>query len=279
MRNRFDDLWWLPLYAAEGTGGGGDETDDAGDDGANQEAGDDAGEAESADEQAAAPKPDWRDKQLRKRNAQLAEARQQLTRAQEFEAENARLKALLEAAQKGAAAPAAGDASRPAPAAPAGLSEKDVDARAELKAAQKQFDRDVAAALAQGAKDYPKDWEASIENIKRADGFDPEVLAQILGTDNPAKIIYELGKDPDRFEEVNNLPPHRRMVEFVKMTIPVAKKAVSNAAEPVTPVGARGVSTAKVNVYDPGISDEEYYAARAAQTSRKARYHRGLSGD
>lgn len=287
-----------PFYAKPGDDAAGSGSDEGaeGDQGAGEGAEGDQGTPEGAGEGAegdgeqeaeAAPKPDWRDKQLRKRNAQLAEARAALSKKDEIEAENARLKALLEAAQKASGGKDGSEdgARSPAPTTK-GLTEAEVEARAERIAAEKQFKRDTEAALAQGAKDYPKkDWEQAIENVKAAGGFDPEVLAQILGTDNPAKIIFELGKDPDRFEEVNNLSPHRRMAEFVKMTIdkPAPRKAISNAAEPVTPVGGRGVQAVKVNVYDPNISDDDYYAARQAQAAgdkrARARYHRGLSGD
>lgn len=298
MRDDYLLRYLYPFYAKDDAAGSGSDEGAEGDQGAGEGAEGDQGtpegagegaEGESEHESEAAPKPDWRDKQLRKRNAQLAEAREKLSRAQEIEAENQRLKDLLEKATTAAGGAGAGSEAAAGSAAAStakGLTEAEVDALAERKAAEKQFKRDTEAALAQGAKDYPKkDWEQAIENVKAAGGFDPEVLAQILGTDNPAKIIYELGRDPDRFEEVNNLSPHRRMAEFVKMTIPAAapRKAVSKAADPVEPVGGRGVQAAKVNVYDPNITDEQYYEARQAQAAgdkrARARYARGLSGD
>ncbi len=94
--------------------------------------------------------------------------------------------------------------------------------------------------------------------------MDPDTFMGILGTDDPARVIFELGSNPDRAQEIMAMPPHRRLTEFVKIAIaPKEQKKTSSASAPVDPITGSGQGS-------PGdlrddLSDEEWYARRERQ--------------
>lgn len=287
--------------AAEGAGDGGAAGGDGGgadDAAAAQAAAEAAAAAAKAATQAAKAPKDWRDKEIARKHAQL----------QAEKAENARLQEMLEAATRRPAAQAspAGDdaaaaqaaaeaaaAARPAaPRLPAGQTDDArIEARARQIAAATSAEEQLSTAFSVGKASHGTEWDGAIENIKTLGGFDPDTMTDILATDNPAQVLFELGKTPERFQEVMELPPAKRRAQLVKIGMapppPPPKKPVSDAPGPVEtlPAGGSGRSGAPTfDLYDAKIpfgswekspfeaqksdsdrNDEKWFAARRAQ--------------
>jgi hypothetical protein len=291
---------YLPLLAADGVGeaapaadGGSAALPAAGDDvGAAPSAAADAGAGDGVgDDEAAAGdpppapvhKPDWRDRELRKRGDQLA--RERAAKA-DLAAENERLRALWEAQQRraganGAADAAAGDPAtgatppEPRPATPAANSDDAVEARAKQMATEWQNQEILKAAETKGQEAYKEKWLPAVENLRTLGGFDPDTMQGILATDDPARLLFDLGSDPNKYHRLMDMPPHKRLVELGKLATAAAapaaeppKKKISDAPAPVDPVN-RSARAPEVEAGDyaklDALPDEKYFAWRTEQ--------------
>lgn len=217
-------------------------------------------------DQPAEPKADWRDKEIKRKHAQL---KAKEARETELLRENEELRALAERATRPAAeAPAASDAP-PAPATPRAAAAPAVDptavrTEAERIVAQQNYDKDCATAYESGAKAYGKEWDTSIERLKDLGGFDTETMVGLLATDNPAKVLHELGKNPDQYHRIMELPPAKRLNEMAKIaSTQPPKPKISEAPAPVEPVGGRS-SPDSLELRDD-LTDEEWNRRRDAQ--------------
>lgn len=182
-------------------------------------------------------------------------------RRTERELEAAR--AELEAVRKGQQQPAEqqADEGRSPDVVPANMVEKLADQLADQKAAQRQFDNDCNLAFVKGKAAHPEDFEDAIRSFAALGGTQREVLEDVLATDNPADVLYELGKDADEAARVLALPPKRRLAEMIKMANkPAAKPAVSRAAAPIKPVG--GTNAKDFDFADDKADDADWFARR-----------------
>lgn len=263
--------------------------------------------AKTVEAETPSPKPDWRDKELNRKHAKLKTTEQERdaerVKNAEIAAENERLRQLVEAANR--RAPVAGEAERPAavaervapvaPAKPAQSDDERIAAKAAQIVAQQTAEQQMDAAVAKGKADFGAKWDASIENLRSLGGFDQDTLMGILATDDPAKVLYELGHDPGDGNEpayirVMQLPPAKRLNELAKIALktsnaPPAKK-ISDAAPPVEPIVQGGTAAREkpFDIYDQKIvpgswekspfevmkmdseaNDDKWYAARAEQ--------------
>lgn len=207
------------------------------------------------------PEKDWRDKELAKKHAQIKEKERQLAEKEQ------RIKDLEDLAAK--ATQPRDDAGKFVPAeevrhAPASYSQDDVNAAAEKLRNAEKFNEACAAAEIRGKETYKDDFEKSVENIRLLGGFDPETMVGILATDDPSKVLYELGKNPDEYHRIMELTPAKRIAEMTKMAItPAAKPKLSEAPAPVDTVGGRGGAPA--NELRDDLSDDEWNRIRDQQ--------------
>lgn len=266
--------------------------------------------AAAAAEPPQAPRSDWRDKELNRKHAKLKTTEQERdaerARVAEVTAENERLRALIEAANR--RAPNVGEADRqpPPPVEPrtirtepirpaAQSDDERIAAKAAQIVAQQTAEQQMDAAVAKGKGDYGNKWDGAIENLRCLGGFDQDTLMGILATDDPAKVLFELGHDPGEGKEpayirVMQLPPAKRLNELAKIALktsnaPPAKK-ISDAAPPVEPIVQGGTAAREkpFDIYDQQITpgswekspfevmkmdseanDEKWFAARAEQ--------------
>lgn len=199
--------------------------------------------------------PDWAKKQLNRQHGKIKEREDALAAAR---AENARLKELFDAEQRRRAQPAAGDgappaAPAPAPAAPAtpAAAVSDDDPRVLARAREIVQTQTYQAALndlnSKGEEAYKDKWGKALEDLKALGGFDQATLEQIVATENPAKVLYEMGSNPDLYQKLMDLPtPAKRFTEFVKLAMTAAPapavpaKRPSDAPAPVEALGGRG---------------------------------------
>jgi hypothetical protein len=99
------------------------------------------------------------------------------------------------------------------------------------------------------------------------------VIRDALNTDDPAYVMSVVGKDPEKLQQLVEMPQGRRQAELIKVALgkTAAKilppKRPSGAPEP--PAGGRapagGAEPSGGNIYDDKISDDAWYAARAEQ--------------
>lgn len=208
---------------------------------------------------AAPPAETWKDKEIRRKHAQLQTAKR---RESELEAENESLRAI--AARTPKADGETGDeppARQPAPS----LSRDEITQEAQRLVAQQNFDTSANNADAAGRTRYKADWDKATDTLKTLGGFDGATMTQILATDDPAQVLYALGSKPEEYQRIMELPEARRQTELVKLGLPVTKKtaAPSSAAAPVEPLNTR--PRADGDALDDKLDDDTWYARRARQ--------------
>lgn len=211
-------------------------------------------------------KPDWRDKELGRRKRRLDE---ESARATAAETRAKAAETLLEnLSQQPGAEPAEGDPPPPARRQPTERvytqAEMDAEAnrRAQSIAEQTTFQRDFASAVSSANTAYGKDkMQSAIDRISELGGLDVDHLNLVLGTDDPGKVLYELGSKPEEFQRIMDLPFNKRVVEFAKMGLKPETngRKISNTPPPVEQIGGGGGSTD--NRYNDKADDAAWFAA------------------
>lgn len=227
--------------------------------------------------------PEWTRKELNRKHAKV----------KAVEEENARLREMLDAATrpKAPADPAAPAADPPTRVAvDPQVEDARVERRAQELTAAGRLEDQLNAAVAKAKELHKEKWDAAYQNLQTLGGFDADTLAAITATDDPSKVLYELGADPAQYQRVMELPPHRRLNEIVKLgqaaapAAPAPKK-ISDAPAPIEPItGSNNSSAPKFSLQDKEIpygswqaspfesqrmdsdsNDERWYQERLAQ--------------
>lgn len=113
--------------------------------------------------------------------------------------------------------------------------------QAAEKAAQDraaEFNRAADDVYQAGVKEFPE-FDSAVQNLRNLGFMTYNTVEAALATDNPQRVIYELGKNPAEAERITSLPPLKMAVELAKIAskAPVpAKKDVSAAPPPVKPI-------------------------------------------
>lgn len=228
-----------------------------------------------------AHKPDWRDKELGRRKRRLDE---EITAKEALAAENKRLTDLTESlSRQPPPEPADGENPPPAPRQPPQgrvYTQAELDAEAERRAnaklEQTVFQRDFASAVESANKAFGKDkMQDAINRISELGGLDVDHLNLVLGTDDPGKVLFELGSKPEEFQRIMDLPFNKRTNEFAKMGLKTETPArqPSKTPPPVEPIGGGGGSID--NRYDDKASDDAWFAA---EEKRSLAYHKSKRG-
>lgn len=229
--------------------------------------------------------PDWRDKELARRKRRMDE---EVAARQAAEAENKRLRDLAESlTRQQQPDPANPDPANPPSRQPPQDPERrytqaEVQAEARRVAAEEQFRRDFDGAYQDGAKTHGKArMDEAIGRISELGGLDYDHLQMVLATDDPGKVLYELGAKPEEFQRIMDLPFNRRVAEFVKMGLKTAAapapRKPSGAPPPVEPIGGAG-GDAGDHRFNDKMSDDEWFRkeeAREAAEYKRARAKRG----
>lgn len=215
----------------------------------------------------------WQDKELKRKHRQIQEEKRR----------NLELQAQLDDAQALLARAAGGTADTPQSPPPPPAPTVDTVPRSEVEnvarqiVAQKDFNQQCNDVEKAGKAAYKDEWPKVAETLTTLGGFTQEEMQGVLATDDPAKVLYELGKNPDKYHELKELPPAKRLAAMVKMAItevkPVAKP--SEAPEPVVPVGGRG--GAAVAELDDKLSDDDWHRQRDAQRLKRMAVRNGNS--
>lgn len=222
--------------------------------------------------------PTWKDQQINRQHRKIKELETQAARAAQLEAENRQLRELAEAAARRQP----GDAPPAVPSAPAPASAP-VDSRAPAPA---QGPQDAIAVARfqiemEGLRDrlnsaeYAPDWTVAAKNLEQMGGLPQDIMPSIFATDDPAYVVTQLGKNPEKFQEILDLPPNKRTAALVKIGMEKATKpapkvpAPSAAPPPPAHLGGSGPGPAPpagtVDLYNDKTPDDAWYAARMEQ--------------
>ena len=187
----------------------------------------------------------------------------------ELEASKARI-AELEAAQKKPAADQTGDGTQQQVALDPAVIEQMVEQRAAKKAAvdraNESFDSGCNLAFDKGVKQYGDAFTKALETCGSMGVLERAVVEDILVTDAPQEVLYQLGSNPDLALKIAKLPPAKRIVEFTRLSLKApAKPATSKAATPITPINSGGGNKPDFDPHDPKLSDEEWHAQEDAR--------------
>ena len=201
------------------------------------------------------PLPEWRQKQFNKVYARL----------KAVEAERDALKA----AQPGA---------------DAGLTEADVQRRAEALASQQTFIAQVKQADTLGRATYA-DFDTRVARVyelantgtaAERSAYDT-LLRTAMETGQAHRIMYELGGDMAKASEMLELAaasPVKMALEVAKMSLVKGEPEPSKAPKPITPIGGRGSSLNEIAPSDPvradKLSTEEWMRRRNAEIAAGA---------
>jgi hypothetical protein len=255
-----------------GEGDGGDPPAGEGDGG---EASGDGEEGDGGDPPAEpAARADWRDREIGRKHAQLQAEKRERAR---LERELADAQALLArtGGDDGGDPPAAG---RTPPAGPV-LSQADVHREAEKIVAKNTYDTQCNDAYEKGKGTYGAKWDTALSQLQVLGGLGEndqaavEMMTNVLAADDPAKVLYTLGSNPDEYHRVMALPPARRTAELIKLGMPdkpKPKPRPSGAPDPVEPLTRRAnADNTETKLYDDKTSDDEWYAIRRRQKAER----------
>lgn len=215
-------------------------------------------------------KADWRDKELTRRKRRLDE---ETTAKQAAEAEAKRWRDIAEAAQVAPPAPE-GDMPPLRPSTEPTYTRAQLQEEAKKIAAQAEFQRDFDHQYQKGVDKFGLDkMQEAIGRIRDMGGLDVDHLNMMLATDEPEKVLFMLGNEPDKYHRIMDMPFNKRVAEFVKMGLKTEQKqpTVSRTPAPVDPIGGGGGSVD--NRYSDKASDADWFAAeeKRAQIAWKKR--------
>ena len=226
-----------------------------------------------------APAPDWRDRQIDRQHRKLKEEQD---RVAALAAENEQMRQMLEARQRQAPD---GVTPPPPPSPPPASAPWDIDrpgppaARPTVQSdpvAVARFQLEVEQIGQRLTTEYGNDWPEVSRRFEQMGGMAPQVMQSILATDDPAYVIIQLGKKPEKYQEILDLPPAKQTAALIRIGLEKNAAALAAAARPApkpsdapAPVehlapGGRAPSGA-INLYDDKISDDQFYGERMRQ--------------
>jgi hypothetical protein len=224
--------------------------------------------------------PEWAQKKLADASFAEREARREAKRLAD---EVAALKAAA-APKPDAATPTAADADNARAAAPdpnaqfgGYRSQADFNAAVTAEAsrreavasaarAENEFNDRCNTAYSKGKAAFADEFDAAVANLNSVGVMNRDVLDLVLETEDPAKVLFELGSDPDKAASIVAMAPARRAIEIAKLSVATPpKKAptpLSNAPRPIGTVeGSARVSAGPSDADD----DETFFRKREAE--------------
>ena len=206
--------------------------------------------------------PKWVNRELGQKQKQIREAKEQLA-AKDQEIEDLR---------RLAAKPKDGETA-PEPTVKR-YTEADVKAEAARLRAEEQYGEQLVTTNTQGEKAFGKNWERALTNLAAFGEVPVGTMQGIMATDAPHKVLYELGKNPDEYQRIMDLPPLKRQSEFVKLSLKqdAPKPKPSAAPDPVEPLRGKAAPTSLDDkLLDDSLSPDEWNAAWEAREAEKFR--------
>lgn len=152
--------------------------------------------------------------------------------------------------------------------------DKAVQAEADRRLAVQTFNSKCNDVEDKGSKAFGAKWGAAKAQLAILDdeGRIPlDLLTTALETDDPAKVLYELGSDIEKATEFMAMTPLRRAIAMAKIAEAKAPAPRSKTPPPVEPIGGRGSGDDRPSDRD---SDEEWNRKEEARERRVAEQRR-----
>lgn len=154
--------------------------------------------------------------------------------------------------------------------------EEEINKRAKAEAAriaqQTDFDRRCNEAADKGSAEFT-DFTDAVTNLGAAGAFDSPLIGSVLELDEPHKMLYKLGKDPELAERLMNMTPAKQAIELARMEAAARTpkpKQISKAPPPITPV-TTGNTKAKIDLNDEEVPMADWLAERNRQLESRHR--------
>jgi hypothetical protein len=212
------------------------------------------------------PQEDWRDKEIKRKHAKLKEHERETERLRK---ENEDLRALAQARADGKETPP----ERQAP----DKSQDEIQRAARALRDQERYQEQLQSTNSTGESTYKDQWGKALDKLATFGTVDPADMTAILNTDNPAKVLFELGSNPAEYQRLMDLPPAKRLTEIVKISMKETPKAapnISRAPPPTESVGNR--VSPEVDLRSEKTSDSDWYAVRQKQKAERFKEQRAL---
>jgi len=153
-----------------------------------------------------------------------------------------------------------------------------VEAAAEARLAQREFNAACNAVEEKGAKAFKDKWARAKADLASLDdnGRIPlDILSVALETDNPALVLFKLGNDLELASELMGMTPIKRAIAMDKLATIKAPVQQSKAPPPVDPIGGKGARDDSPRDTD---SDEEWNRKEAIRERKLAEARRKERG-
>jgi hypothetical protein len=212
------------------------------------------------------PQEDWRDKEIKRKHAKLKEHERELERIRR---ENEDLRQLAQARAEGKEPPAA-------PKQP-NVPQDEIQRQARALREQERYQEQLTSTNSAGETTYGDKWGKALDKLATFGTVDPADMTAILNTDNPAKVLFELGSNPAEYQRIMDLPPAKRLTEIVKISMKEAPKPapnISKAPPPTESVSNR--ATPEVDLRSEKTSDSDWYAVRQKQKKERFEQMRAI---
>lgn len=126
--------------------------------------------------------------------------------------------------------------------------EREVQQRAAAMAQQNAINKACNDIYNQGVKEYGRtEFDTSVQAINEAFGAQlmPMVLETLTDLPDAQKLLHYLGENPDKLDDLANLPPHRLGAALAKEATKLAQpkpKQISKAPQPIKPIPTRSAA-------------------------------------
>lgn len=143
----------------------------------------------------------------------------------------------------------------------------DKHSAAQAEASAASFNKAADDVYAAGTKDFP-DFENAVSNLRMLGHMNYATVEAAMATDNPQKVLYEIGKNAAEAERIMALPPFKMAIEFAKLAAKAPpKKEVSSAPAPITPLEGTTRISDDLNDSDSDLDwgkkfEKKFYANR-----------------
>lgn len=220
--------------------------------------------------------PEWAEKKLAESEFEKRELRRKTKELEE------KLAAQAAPSANAIAEPNAADEAAAKANAPAGQTKEEFDravqaeadrrlAAANAEQAQREFDEKCNVVYSAGKGVYNDDFDTAVQNLHTVGAMTPDVLSLVLETDDPAKVLYELGSNPEQAATLAAMTPTKRAFEIARLSQPAPKKAtpLSKAPPPVPGIDGSARVTAMPSDAD---DDDTFFRKREAELSASGRW-------
>lgn len=122
-----------------------------------------------------------------------------------------------------------------------------------------------------GSEAYKDDFKQAVANLQSVGVMSRDVLDLVLATEDPARVLFDLGSDPDKASALLEMSPAKRAVEIAKLSVIPPRRTpdpLSNAPAPIRPVEGSARVLGEPRDEDDDVS---WYAKRLAQKRERQR--------